>query len=301
MDLNSYFYFVHVVEKRGFTAAGQALGVPKSRLSRHVQQLEDRLGVRLIQRTSRQFVVTEIGEVFYRHARAALDDVEAAEAEVKRQTNTLSGQVRLSCSVGMAQFALVELIADFLSDNPRVDVIQNVTNQPVDLLEAGIDIAIRGHAGPLPDSSFVQRRVARTPWFLFAGPAYLDRAGWPTSPDELDAHQGLKVGWKPELGQWSLRGPDDVRVTIPFRPRLCSDDMSTLKQAAAAGLGVVALPGYVCRDDVEDGRLVRVLPGWTAADAQLSMIIPSRRGRLPAVEALAEHLRRELSRFVEFE
>ena len=297
MDLNSYLYFVHVVEKRGFTAAGQALGVPKSRLSRHVQQLEERLGVRLIQRTSRQFVVTEIGEVFYRHARAALDDVEAAEAEVKRQT----GQVRLSCSVGMAQFALVDLIADFLSDNPKVDVIQNVTNEPVDQLEAGIDIALRGHSGPLPDSSFVQRRVARTPWFLFAGPAYLERNGWPESPDELDAHQGLKVGWKPELGTWSLRGPEDLRVTIPFRPRLCSDDMSTLKRAAAAGLGVVALPGYVCRDELEEGSLVRLLPSWIAADAQLSMLMPSRRGRLPAVEALAEHLHRELPRFVELE
>jgi DNA-binding transcriptional LysR family regulator len=301
MDLNSYLYFVHVVEKRGFTAAGKALGVPKSRLSRHVRQLEDRLGVRLIQRTSRQFVVTEIGEIFYRHARAAIDDVEAAEAEVERQTNTLSGQVRLSCSVGMAQFALVDLIADFLSDNPKVDVIQNVTNQSVDLVKAGIDIAIRGHAGPLPDSSFVQSRVARTPWFLFAGPTYLDRIGSPGSPDDLDAHEGLKVGWKPEVGQWSLRGPDDVRVTIPFQPRLCSDDMSTLKRAAAAGLGIVALPGYVCRDDVEEGRLVRVLPEWIAGDAQLSMIMPSRRGRLPAVEALAEHLRRELPRFVELE
>lgn len=154
----------------------------------NVQQLEDRLGVRLIQRTSRQFVITEIGEVFYRHARAALDDVEAAEAEVHRQTNPLSGQVRLSCSARMAQFALVDLIADFLSDNPKVDVIQNVTNHPVDLLVScirtlgtGIDIPLRGHSGPLPDSSFVPRRGARTPWFLFAGPAYLDRTGWPAT------------------------------------------------------------------------------------------------------------------------
>lgn len=299
MDLNSYLYFVRVVEQRGFTAAGRALGVPTSRLSRHVKQLEERLGVRLIQRTSRQFVVTEIGEIFYRHARAALDDVEAAEAEIKRRSNTLSGQVRVSCSVGMAQFALVELIADFLVEHPGVDVIQNVTNQPVDLLEAGIDIAIRGHADPLPDSSYVQRLVARTPWHLFASPTYLDRTGWPDTPDDLATHEGLKVGWKPEHGQWTLRGPDDTRATIPFRPRLCSDDMTTLKEAAAAGLGVVALPGYVGRGDVERGRLARVLPDWTAADAQLSMILPTRRGRMPAVEALAEHLRAELPGYVQ--
>ena len=201
----------------------------------------------------------------------------------------------------MAQFALVELIAEFLSDNPKVDVIQNVTNQKVDLVEARVDIAIRGHAGPLPDASFVQSRLARTPWFLFAAPDYLEHAGYPESPDDLEEHQGLKVGWKPEVGQWTLRGTDEMSVTVQFQPRLCSDDMSTLKQAAAAGLGIVALPGYVCRKDVMDGRLVRVLPDWIAGDAQLSMVMPTRRGRMPAVEALAEHLRRELPRFVDLD
>ncbi|HBP16359.1 MAG TPA: LysR family transcriptional regulator [Planctomycetes bacterium] len=299
MDLNDYLYFVHVVEQRGFTAAGRFLGVPKSRLSRHVQQLEDRLGVRLIQRTSRQFVVTDVGAVFYRHAREALDDIEAAEAEVKRQTNTLSGQVRVSCSVGMAQFALAELVTDFLVDHPRIDVIQNVTNERIDLVEAGIDIALRGHASLLPDSSLILHRVARTPWYLFASPAYLERTDEPLTPAELEGHSGLKVGWKPEVGQWSLRGPDDLRAAVSFRPRLCSDDMSTLKRAAAAGLGIVALPGYVCRREVEGGDLVRVLPDWIAADAQLSTLMPTRRGLLPAVKAFADYLHRELPRFVE--
>jgi len=299
MDLNDYLYFVHVVEQRGFTAAGRFLGVPKSRLSRHVQQLEERLGARLIQRTSRQFVVTEIGEVFYRYAREAIDDVEAAEAEVKRQTNTLSGRVRLFCSVGMARFALAELVADFLVDHPKIDVIQNVTNETIDPIQAGVDIVLRGHAGPLPDSSLIQRRVVRTPWYLFAGPAYFGRADLPSTPEELKSHCGLKVGCKNELGQWSLRGPNEIRAAIPFRPRLCSDDMSTLKKAAAAGLGIVALPGYVCRHEVEAGDLVRVLPNWIAADAQLSMLMPTRRGRLPAVEAFAEHLYRELPNFVQ--
>ena len=158
---------------------------------------------------------------------------------------------------------------------------------------------LRGHVGPLPDSSLIQRRVVRAPWYLFAGPAYFGRADVPSSPEELEGHSGLKVGCKNELGQWSLRGPDQTRATIPFRPRLCSDDMSTLKQAAAAGLGIIALPGYVCRREVEAGDLVRVLPDWIAADAQLSMLMPTRRGRLPAVEAFADHLFRELPGFVE--
>lgn len=290
MDLNDYFYFVHVVEKRGFAPAGRTLGVPKSRLSRHVQQLEDRLEARLIQRTSRQFALTNVGETFYRFARAALDEVDAAEAAVKRQTNELAGQVRLTCSVGMAQFALRDALAQFLVDNPKVDIVQHVTNQAVDLVEGGFDMAIRAHTGPLPDSSLTQRRLASAPWHLVAGPAYLQSAGVPTSPDALDGHTGLKLGYKPERGSWSLRGPEGMTATVPYQPRLCSDDMVTLKHAATEGLGIVGLPGYICRDDVESGRLLRVLPEWTAGDAEISLLLPSRRGVMPAVKALAEHL-----------
>ena len=299
MDLNDYLYFVHVVEKRGFTAASRALGIPKSRLSRHITQLEERLDVRLIQRTSRQFVVTEIGEAFYRRARSAIDEVEAAEAEVRRQTSGLTGQVRLSCSVGVAQFALHDIVTRFLVEHPGVDVINNVTNRTVDLVESGLDMAIRGHAEPLPDSGLVQRRLAMTPWFLFAGPRYLERAEKPMTPDDLKGHAGLKAGWKPESGTWSLRGPGEARATVHFKPRLCCDDMLTLKQAAIAGLGIVALPGYVCRADVESENLVRLLPEWTALDASLSLLMPSRRGVLPAVKALTDFLVDEVPRALE--
>lgn len=301
LDLNDYYYFAHVVEKGGFAAAGRALALPKSLLSRHVRQLEDRLGVRLIQRTSRQFVVTDVGQAFYRRARAALDEMEAAEAEVRCHTDSLSGRVRLSCSVGMAQYALSEIIARFLLENPGVEVIQNVTNQHVNLIEAGIDIALRGHVGALPDSSLIQRTAARAPWFLFASPTYLERAGHPSTPEDLGSHVGLKAGWRPELGEWSLLGPKGVRYNLRFRPKLCSDDMSTLKLAATAGLGIVALPGYVCRQELRAGELVCVLPEWIAADAQISVLRPTSRGALPVVRALAEHLCAELPRITEMD
>ncbi len=290
MDLNDYFYFVHVVEKRGFAPAGRTLGVPKSRLSRHIKQLEERLGARLIQRSSRQFTITDVGATFYRFARAALDEVDAAEAAVKRQTNTLAGHVRLTCSVGMAQFALRDVIAQFLADNPKVNIVQHVTNRAVDLIEGGFDIAVRAHTGPLPDSSLIRRRLAPAPWHLFAGAAYVESAGFPDSPEALFGHVGLKLGYTPERGSWSLRGANGATVTVPYQPRLCSDDIVSLKHAATEGLGIVALPGYICRDDVDCGRLIRVLPRWTAGDAEISLLLPSRSGVMPAVEALAEHL-----------
>ena len=300
LDLNDYYYFVHVVEKGGFAAAGRALAVPKSLLSRHLRQLEDRLGVRLIQRSSRQFVVTDVGQAFYRRARAALDEMEAAEAEVRCHTDSLSGRVRLSCSVGMAQYALAEVLSRFLLEHPGVELIQNVTNRQVNLIEAGIDIALRGHVGALPDSSLIQRSVARAPWYLFASPTYLEGAGAPSHPEDLGSHACLKAGWRPELGEWSLLGPKQTPCTVRFRPRLCSDDMSTLKQAAAAGLGIVALPAYVCRQELIAGELVPVLPDWLAADAQISLLKPTSRGALPVVRALTEHLCKELPPITEW-
>lgn len=300
-DLNDYFYFVHVVEKGGFAAAGRALDLPKSLLSRHVKQLEDHLGVRLIQRTSRQFVITDVGQAFYSRARTALDEMEAAEAEVRCQSGSLTGRVRVSCSVGMAQYALGDALSRFLQENPGVEVSLNVTNQQVNLVESGIDIALRGHTGPLPDSTLIQRTVAKAPWFLFASPAYLQREGHPSEPEQLNDLAGLKAGWRPEHGEWNLLGPKAERHVVHFRPLLCSDDMSVLKRAAAAGLGIVSLPGYVCREELLAGALMQVLPGWLASDARISIVKPSSRGALPAVQALTEHLAKELPRVTEFE
>lgn len=294
MNLNDAFYFVQVVEKRGFAAAGRALGVPKSRLSRRVQQLEERLGTRLLQRTSRRLAITEIGQEYYEHARAALDRIEAAEAAVQRRTNALEGRVTVSCSVGMAQFALSRIVPDFLAENSKVVIVQQVSNRMVDLLEGGIDLAIRGHVESLPDSSLVQTRLARVSWYLFGGPAYLDRAGRPETPEALSRHDGLCLGHRSGEGHWSLNDPDGATASVPYRIRLASDDMSTLKHAAADGLGLVALPGYVCRAEVGAGTLERILPAWNAGEPQLSLLMPSRKGVPPAVDAFAGFLRSEL-------
>ncbi|MFK8041822.1 LysR substrate-binding domain-containing protein [Congregibacter sp.] len=297
-DLNDYFYFVHVVEKGGFSAAAQALGMPKSRLSRHIAALEARLDTRLIQRTTRQFKVTDIGEVFYQHARALIDEMENAEAAVKRKKNTLSGNVTLSCSVGVAQFAIKEILARFLSDHPLVTVSQQVTNQNVDLVASGVDLSIRGHAGPLPDSALVQRKIATVEWNLFCAVGYQDVHGAIDGPDNLADQPSLALGWQAPRGTWSLENFQGERVEIDITPRLKSEDMATLKEAAIQGLGIVALPAYTCRREVHGGRLERVLNDWHAGVAQLSLVQPSRRGVSPPVEALRDYILAELPDFV---
>lgn len=295
IDLNDYFYFVHVVEKGGFSAAAKALGMPKSRLSRHIAALEERLDTRLIQRTTRQFNVTDIGEVLYRHARALIDEMECAEAAVKRKKNTLSGNVTLSCSVGVAQFALKEILARFLSDNPLVTVAQQVTNQNIDLVGSGVDLSIRGHTSPLPDSSLVQRKLAAVEWNLFCAAGYEDQNGHIADPVDLAEHHALALGWQSPKGKWSLQKYSGERIDVDISPRLKSEDMSTLKEAAVHGLGVVALPAYTCRQEIKDGRLERVLPEWHAGVAQLSLVQPSRRGMSPPVQALLDCLLAEFT------
>ena len=298
LDLNDYFYFFHVVEKRGFAPAARALGIPKSRLSRHIQQLEARLDARLIQRTSRQFAITEVGTEFFRHAKAIVDEASAAEAKVKQRKEALSGKIRLSCSVGVAQCALEGLIADFIKAHPKVEIGQLVTNDMVNLIEAGVDLAIRGHIENLPDSSLIQRRIAKVDWQLFASPRYLEDFGVPQTPDDVKSHNGVCLGWNRDMAEWTLRDETGRTQQIQFIPRLSSDDMVTLKNACAAGLGIVSLPVYVCQPDVASGRLVPVLPDWRSGEATLSLLQPSRLGVLPTVSAFVDHILKELPKRV---
>lgn len=298
LDLNDHYYFVQVVDKGGFSAASRALDLPKSTLSRRIIGLESRLGVRLIQRTSRSFVLTDVGREFYQHALAMLIEAEAAEDAVKRRLAEPSGMVRFTCSIGMAR-TLAELLTRFLTMFPKVSLVQHATNRYVDLVEEGFDVGLRGHFEPLPDSGLIQRRLSPTPWHLFAGPAYLARAGTPTSPVDLTTHTAVALGTRSDETVWKLRRVDGEETVIPVVPRMRSDDLETLKMAAIAGLGVVALPEYVGRTEIEQGKLLRVLPEWIArADAEVTLLAPSRRGQLPSVRAFIDFLVAEFPRLV---
>ncbi|MHA6203975.1 substrate binding domain-containing protein [Dyella soli] len=251
---------------------------------------------RLIQRSSLRFVVKEIGAEFHRHALAMLVETDAAESVVRRRTAEPCGTIRFTCSVSFARLALADLIPRLMATYPRVRIVQHATNRFVDLVQEGFDLCLRAHTDPLPDSSLVRRAIARIPWHLFAGPSYPARNGTPSKPDELSAHDGIALGVGLESYAWRLRDarPGAEVVALPFAPSLVSDDMATLKAAACAGLGIVALPGFVGTAEVTQGQLVRVLPHWLAGLATMSVLIPSRRGRLPAVSAfvdfLAEHV-----------
>ena len=300
LDLNDFFYFVQVVDRRGFSAASRKLRISKSTLSHRMQELEASLGVRLLNRTSRHFGMTEAGSDFYRHAVSMLQQAEQAETAMRQRLAEPVGTVRFTAAVATAQFAMREMVADFLIRYPKVNVVGHATDQPVDVVGENFDVAIRAHSLPLPDSTLVQRPLAPAPWFLFAGSAYVDAHGSPETPQDLAKHPSLFMMRTGVAPAWRLRHSSDPtpEVVVHLTPRLLSDDMVGLKQAAIVGLGIVALPAYVCRDEVRSGALQRVLPTWLAGDSLLTALIPYRQGLLPCVRAFIDHLAAEFPKAV---
>jgi DNA-binding transcriptional LysR family regulator len=300
LDLNDFFYFVQVVDRGGFTAAGRMLRIPKSTLSHRIQRLEAELGVRLLNRTSRRFAMTDAGEEFHRHAVVMLRDAEFAESAIRYRLTEPTGTVRCTAAMATMQFAIRDILADFLVRYPKVNVVAHATDRNVDIVGENYDVAIRAHSEPLPDSTLVQRALTPAPWLLFAGSAYLDANEAPQTPEDLRNSPSLFMMRTGVAPVWRLRRSSDAKdeVVIPLTPRLLCDDMIALKQTAIAGLGVVALPGYVCREDVRLGALRQVLPAWLAGDSTITALIPYRRGLLPSVRVFIDHLSAELPKTV---
>ena len=288
VNSNDYFLFAQAVESGGFAPAARRLNLPKSTISKRVGELEARLGVRLIQRTSRSFVLTEVGHDVYEHARAALIEIEGAEAAVRRRIAEPSGTVRLTASIPTIQVQLAEQLPRLATVFPKLRLVVHATDRFVDLVQEGFDIAVRSHFAPLPDSGLVQRRLRVQPILLVASPAYLEARGTPVEPAELAEHEGLLVG--PTATTWRLRRVDGVEASVRPRERLTVDESVALLNAATAGLGIVPLHGEICREHLATGRLVRILPEWTAGEVTTSILVPHRRGQLPSVRAVVDFL-----------
>lgn len=288
LNLNDLYYFVQVLDHGGFAAASRLSGVPKSTLAKRVAALESDLGVRLIQRTSRRFTVTELGQDFYRHASAMLIEAEAAENVVKGRLAEPSGIVRITASIPTAQHALAEPLLELAGRYPKLRIALHATDRFVDLVQEGFDIAVRDHFAPLPDSGLVQRRVDSDPVLLLASPGYVERRGAPSHPGELAGHDGLVT--YSSSGAWQLESEGGEKAEGRPVPRMAADESSVLLRAARAGFGIACLPRKLCRDDLGAGTLVRLLPGWSAGQVTTSLLMPHRRGQLPSVRAVADLL-----------
>ena len=287
-DLNDLYYFVQVVDHGGFAPAGRALGMQKSKLSRRIQQLEDRLGVRLLNRSSRRFSVTEIGREYYERCVAMLVEAEAADQMIARMSAEPRGIVRVACPVALINFQFGALIARFMAEQPAVQVHLESTNRRVDVIAEGFDVAIRVRFPPIEPSDLVMRRLDTSTQCLVASPQLLPHSL--VSPADLHALPSLDMGPPHDRHQWQLESNDGQKATVPHRPRLVTDDMAALRQAALAGVGIVQLPTMMVWDDIESGRLLHVLPDWHPRAGVIHAVFPSRRGLLPAVRTLLDFL-----------
>lgn len=297
-DLNDLRYFARVVEHGGFAPAGRAMQVPKSKLSRRIAALEERLGVRLIQRSTRRFSVTELGQIYYRHCKAMLVEAEAAQEAIALHRAEPRGTIRLTCPVALLHALVSDMLAEFMAAYPRVDVLLEATNRRVDVVAEGIDVALRVRYPPLEDSDLHLRVLAERSQCLVVSPALLERFGPLRAPAELSRLPSLDLETTQPHHSWQLIGPNGQAAKIHHRPRLVTDDMVALRKAANAGVGVVQLPTIFLLDELRDGTLVRPLPEWAPRRHIIHAVYPSRRGLLPAVRALLDHL---AARFAEIE
>lgn len=289
-DLNDLYYFVQIVDYGGFAPAGRALGIPKSKLSRRIANLEERLGVRLIQRTTRQFAVTEIGHTYYEHCQAMLVEAEAAQEVIDETRAEPRGIIRMTCPTALLQLYVGKILADFMAQCPQVTLHLEATNRRVDVVSEAVDLALRVRPMPLQDSDLVMRILAERSQCLVASPKLLKLTAIPKSPAELNGLPSLGLGAPQETYTWTLYGPEHAQVIIHHHPRFVTTDMLALRSAAIAGVGVVQLPYVMVREQLTEGSLVKLVADWSPRKELIHAVFPTRRGLLPSVRSVLDYL-----------
>ncbi|GEP07252.1 LysR family transcriptional regulator [Methylobacterium oxalidis] len=286
-DLNDYRYFAEVVAHGGFAAAGRALREPKSKLSRRVAAIEARLGLRLIERSSRRFRVTEVGHAFYERCRAMMLEAERAEAVVAEAQAEPNGRIRMSCPTGLVEVVSAS-VRGFLTRYPKVRLQLVAGDKPVDLIEQRIDVALRVRLELTTDASLTMRSMGHSRWILVASPQVASRLG--TDIAALASFPTLGTSDDPGEVEWRFEREDGASHTLRHEPRMTCGDFAVLCDAAADGLGIAYLPDHACAGHIASGRLVHVLRNWRSRAGIVHLVFTTRRGLPPAVRALIDHL-----------
>ena len=295
-DLDDFYCFALVVEHGGFSAAERATDIPKSKLSRRVYNLEEHLGVRLIQRSSRHFAVTDIGMNIYRHAQVMMNAAQAAHDLVDHLSIQPRGVIKVSLPVSIAQNEIAKILPKFLKTYPEIKVQLIVSNRRVDIINEGIDVALRVRSNLDDDPNLVLRKFENIEQHLFASQAYLNEFGDLKQPEDLSGHQILSMSDE-HLDQYIIVHDDKNRQKkIKVNPVVMGSDLMMLAQLARQNCGIVLLPDSIVQDYVQTGELVRVLPDWKAAHGIFHAVYPSRRGLLPAVRVFIDYLVEQLSK-----
>jgi DNA-binding transcriptional LysR family regulator len=295
-DLDDFYCFAQVVEHGGFSAAERATDIPKSKLSRRVYNLEERLGVRLIQRSSRHFAVTDIGMNIYRHAQVMMNAAQAAHDLVDHLSTEPRGVIKLSTPVSIAQNEIARILPKFLKKYPEIKVQMIVTNRRVDIINEGFDLALRVRDNLDDDPNLVLRKFETIEQHLFASQAYLNEHGNLKHPSELTEHHILSMSDEHLDQNIVLHNEENQQIKIRVNPTVLGSDLSMLAELARQDCGIALLPDSVVKTHLNSGALVRVLPAWKAPHGTFHVVYPSRRGLLPAVRVFIDYLVEQLSK-----
>jgi len=289
-DLNNLYFFARVVDCGSFTAAAEALGMQTSKLSRRIGALERELGVRLLNRTTRKFSLTEAGKTLHRHCVALIAEAEAAKDAINQTLSSPRGLVRVSCPTGLLQGGVAELLVRNLAATPEVRVELEATNRRVDVVDEGIDIAIRVRLPPLEDSDLAMRSFGPSDMILVGSPALIAAYGQPQALTDIARMPTLSTGPLGREHTWHFVDDESRPAELVHNPRLSADDFYTVRLAALRGVGVARLPALLARGDLTSGALVRLLPSLSSRSGVVHAVFPSRRGMVPAVRSLLDAL-----------
>jgi len=289
-DLNNLYYFARVVDFGSYTGAAEALGLQTSKLSRRVGALEKELGVRLLNRTTRKLSLTEAGKTFHRHCVALIAEAEAAKDAINQTLSSPQGVVRVSCPTGLLQGGVADILGRYLTAHPQVRIALEATNRRVDVVEEGIDIAIRVRLPPFEDSDLAMRSFGLSELILVGSPALVAAHGQPRALADIGRMPTLSMGTVGTEQSWYFVDADAKPVELIHTPRLGTDDLYTLRLAAIRGVGVACLPALLVTGDLSSGALVRLLPSLSSRSGVVHAVFPSRRGMVPAVRSLLDFL-----------
>ena len=292
MDLNDIVVFTKVVETKSFTGAAEQLGLPKSTVSRRLAQLEERLGVRLVQRTTRKLALTEIGEAYYARCARIVQDVAAAEQVVTDMQATPRGRLRITAPIDLSHRWIGGIAAAFCADHADITVELDATDRVVDLIEESFDVAVR--FGQLAESTLIARKLCTIAMVLVASPSYLARRGTPATADELEAHDQLLFTPSPRNRSWT-NVPGDASVEIAGPARFSSNNYGAVRDIAVAGGGIALLSDFMISDDIRSGVLVPVLPAWGTRPLDVHAVYAARTNLPPRLSLFLEHLARSLN------
>jgi DNA-binding transcriptional LysR family regulator len=279
--------FTAVVDAGSFVAAADALEMSKAAVSRYVSELEQRLGVRLLHRTTRRLSLTEEGEVFLARCRELLAGLDEAEAEVNERGGSAVGLLKVSAPVSFGVLNLAPLWADFMAAHPQLTLDLTLTDRMIDLVDEGFDMAVR--IARLPSSSLVSRRLASTRMVLCASPRYLRKHGTPKHPQELAAHTVLAYNLLSTRDTWEFEGPQGT-ATVKVRPRLHTNSGDTCRAVALGHGGIVLQPSFLVDRDLQGGDLVEVMPKYRSSELGIHAVYPTRKHVPPKVRLLIDFL-----------